>query len=114
MYYKRYNNSRNNFNKCECKNVREERCEPVIRREYNCGVDKKVIKHQHIVRYQHDIVNEYDVVFEHEYNYYDVVTNREVVKRNDCTSYKPNYCEEDLDCREEMRDCCCEKKDCDC
>ena len=63
-------------------------------KEFSCKPERRVIKHQHIVKYRHDIVNEYDVIHEHEYNYYDVVTNRSVRRDNDNTSYKPNYCPE--------------------
>jgi hypothetical protein len=40
-------------------------------------------------------------VHEHEYNYYDVVRTRDVVKHNDHTKHKPDYCCEngfDNDC----------------
>ena len=32
--------------------------DPVCKKEFNCGPDSKVIKHQHIVKYQHNIINE--------------------------------------------------------
>ncbi|MCL2217327.1 MAG: hypothetical protein FWB91_09960 [Defluviitaleaceae bacterium] len=70
-------------------------CEPVIRREFDCGGTQRVIKHQHIVKHRHDVINEYDVIHEHEFNTFDVVREREVTRHNDCTSHQPNYCGEE-------------------
>jgi len=95
--------------------MQENNCDnPVERKEFNCGVDKQVFKHQHVVKYKHDIINEYDVIHEHEYNYYDVVKNREVVKRNDHTTYKPNYCCGYQNCGVENQNFEDERQDCDC
>ena len=77
--------------------------EPVNKQEYDCGRDQTVIKHQHVGKHQHDIINEYDVVHEHQYNYYDVVREREVVKRNDYTTRQPNYCDNDCGCNGRRR-----------
>ena len=91
-------------NKCDCGKCHcggnGQGCNDVSvdKKEYNCGADRQVIKHQHIVKYRHDIINEYDVIYEHEYNIYDVVKNSQVVKRNDYTSYKPKYCGEGKNC----------------
>jgi len=62
------------------------------KREFVCGADRQVIKHQHVVKHQHDIINEYDVIHEHNYDYYDVVTTSDVVKHHDHRSHQPNYC----------------------
>ena len=94
--------------KCNCKKCRHQRyeaaedrgmeCAPECEKEFDCGTDRQIIRHRHVVKHRHDIVNEYDVIHEHEYNYYNVVKTREVVRRNDCEPYNPNYC----------GDCCCE------
>ena len=86
--------------RCGCRNgsgygynsVRATASDPVCRKEYNCGADQQVIRHQDVVRHQHNIVNEYDVVHVHDYDYYDVVKSHDVVRSHDHTSYKPNYC----------------------
>ena len=80
-------------------------CPEVNVREFNCEPDKQVIKHKHIVRHQHDIVNEYEVVHEHDCNYYDVVTEREVVRHNDFTSLNTDYCERPRSCSCEICRC---------
>ena len=82
------NNECNNMSPC-CGDPEVEKC------EFDCGVDQKVVKHQHVVKYKHDIINEYDVIYEHEYNYYDVITEREVETCNDHTDYQPSYCQQD-------------------
>ena len=82
-----------------CCEPRHDQCESIERQNYDCGVDRKVIKYQHIVRHQHDIINEYDVIHEHHYNYYDVVKTRETEKHNDHRKHKPDYCRNG-ECRE--------------
>ena len=83
-------------------NIQHDHCESIARQNFDCPIDRKVIKHQHVIRHQHDIINEYDVVHEHVYNYYDVVKTREVpVKHNDHRKHKPNYCGE-KNCRDEF------------
>ena len=96
MGYKRYH--RCNCERCNGNRRQEEDCEPVIKEEYDCGADRCVKKYQHIVKHRHDVVNEYDVVHEHEYNYYDVVTNREVVRHCHHNTHKPDYCCEMYNC----------------
>ena len=83
---------------CGCDNMQQDNCEFVDRQNYNCGVDRQVVRHQHIVKHQHDIINEYDVVHEHDYNYYDVVKTRDVVRHNDYTNHCPDYCCEEPQC----------------
>lgn len=70
----------------------------VLRQEFDCGGDQRVIKHHHVVKHQHDIINEYDVVHEHTVNRYDVVRHRNVVRQNDMTSHKPDYCGDRCGC----------------
>ena len=98
-------NCKSNNHGCGCN--KENNCDSVIKTEYNCNADRNVIKHQHVVKYRHDIINEYEVIHEHDYNYYDVVTNREVVKHHDNTSYKPNYCGENCGGGERSGNCGC-------
>jgi hypothetical protein len=71
------------------------------RQNYNCDIDRQVIKHDVVVKHQHDIIHEYDVVHEHEYNYYDVIKTHDVAKNNDYRNYKPNYCGEEGKCDKE-------------
>ena len=71
--------------------------QPIVQ-EFDCGATKQIIQHKHIVKHRHDIINEYEVVHEHDCNYYDVVTEREVVRHNDFTNHVPNYCERTQDC----------------
>ena len=106
-------------NKCNRKRRRQNYYEPMVRQAafdpviedcgcpavpavdekvIECGKDQQIIKHKHIVKHQHDIINEYEIIHEHEYNYYDVVAEREVVKNNDFCNYKPEYCEKTPQC----------------
>jgi len=62
------------------------------KKEFNCGSERQVIKHQHVVKHRRDIINEYDVVHEYDINHYDVVKHRDVVRHNDYTSHQPDYC----------------------
>lgn len=62
------------------------------KKEFNCGCERQVIKHQHVVKHRRDIINEYDVVHEYDINHYDVVRHRDVVRHNDYTSHQPDYC----------------------
>ena len=91
---------------CECDNFeRNNRC-PVDKKQFDCGKTQQVIKHERIVKHRHDIVNEYDIVHEHEYNYFDVVKEREVVRHNDHTCHEDdNYCKkfENNNCRPRCR-----------
>jgi len=90
---------------CGCDNFEQNNRCPVDKKYYNCNKTKQVIKHQRIVKHQHDIINEYDIVHEHDYNYYDVVKEREVDKHNDHTCHDDdNYCENDQNnCRRRCR-----------
>ena len=74
----------------------------VNKREFDCGGDQEVIKHQHIVKHHHDVINEYDVIHEFDINHYDVVKERQVVRTHDHRHHKPEYC----GCGAEMNNCC--------
>ena len=90
-----------NGNRDRCCEPRRDICETMERfddceerQDFDCGCDRRVIKHRHIVKHQHDIINEYDVLHEHHYNYYDVVKTREIEKHNDHRHHKPDYCKD--------------------
>jgi len=82
------------YNKCPCNDPPENRPDPDIIREFDCGADKKIIRIRHIIKHRHDIINQYEVIHEHDYHHHDVVTTREIVRNHDHTWYNPNYCGE--------------------
>ncbi|MCL2577295.1 MAG: hypothetical protein FWE27_04510 [Defluviitaleaceae bacterium] len=84
--------------KCNCTNGCH-RCEPVIRKVFNCPGSKRIVRHEHVVRHQHDIIHEYDIIHEHEFNTRDVVRERRVERHNDCRTHVPDYCCDDFGIR---------------
>ena len=95
-----YCNRRGRYNN----DVYRNNCESVDRREFNCGADRRVIKHEYVVKHRHDIVDEYDIIHQHDYNHYNLFNNREVVQQNDYTTPQPDLCGENHCCNEPCQD----------